>query len=63
MANYFPMARSWLMNLLPLGPLYSWEVLCHQVATNFESSYARPDNKVNLHAVQQHLGESRRFFF
>jgi hypothetical protein len=27
---------------------------------NFESAYARPGNEVDLHAVQQRLGESLR---
>jgi hypothetical protein len=62
MANYFPVAltgmtRSWLMNLPP-GSLYSREELCHQFTTNFESAYARPGNEVDLHAIQQRLGES-----
>jgi hypothetical protein len=55
MPNYFPvvltdMARSWLMNL-PQGSLTSWEELCHQFTANFESTYACPDNEVDLHAV------------
>jgi hypothetical protein len=46
MANYFPVAligtaQSWLMNL-PEGTLTSWQELCHQFTTNFESAYARP---------------------
>jgi hypothetical protein len=62
MANYFPVAltstaRSWLMNL-PQGSLTSWEELCHQFTSNFESAYARPGNGVDLHAVQQCPGES-----
>jgi hypothetical protein len=62
MANYFPVAltsttRSWLMNLPP-GSLTSWEELCHQFTTNFKSAYTRPDNEVDLHTVQQRLGES-----
>jgi hypothetical protein len=55
MVNYFPVALtgiagSWLMNLPP-GSLYSWEELCHQFMTNFESFYSRPDNEVDLHVV------------
>jgi hypothetical protein len=55
MTNYFPVALtgiagSWLMNLPP-GSLYSWEELCHQFMTNFESFYSRPDNEVDLHVV------------
>jgi hypothetical protein len=66
MANYFPvamtdMARSWLMNL-PKGSLTSWEELRHQFMVNFESTYARPGNEVDLHAVQQRLGESLQSF-
>jgi hypothetical protein len=62
MANYFPvaltgMARSWLMNL-PEGTLYSWSELYRQFTANFESSYARPGNKTDLHAIQQRPGES-----
>jgi hypothetical protein len=61
MANYFPMAltsmtRSWFKNLT-IGSLFSWEVLCHQFTTNFESTYAWPDNEVDLHVVQQRPGE------
>jgi hypothetical protein len=56
MANYFSvdltgMTRSWLMNLLE-GSLTSWGELFCQFTTNFESAYARPDNEVDLHAVQ-----------
>jgi hypothetical protein len=66
MANYFlvaltGMARSWLMNL-PEGSLDSWSELCHQFMTNFESAYARPGNETDLHAIQQHPGESLRTF-
>jgi hypothetical protein len=60
MANYFLVAltdttRSWLMNL-PEGSLTSWGELCHQFTTNFESTYARLGNEVNLHVEQQHPG-------
>jgi hypothetical protein len=66
MANYFPIAltgttRSWLMNL-PEGTFHSWSELCHQFTTNFESAYARPGNKTDLHAIQQRPGESLRSF-
>jgi hypothetical protein len=66
MANYFPVAltgtaRSWLMNL-PEGTLDSWPELCRQFTANFESAYARPGNETDLHAVQQHPGESLRSF-
>jgi hypothetical protein len=66
MANYFLVAltgtaQSWLINL-PQGFLTSWEELCHQFTVNFESAYARPDNKVDLHVMQQRLGESLRSF-
>jgi hypothetical protein len=66
MDNYFPMALtgmtwSWLMNLTP-GSLYSWEGLCCQFMTNFESAYSQPSNEVDLHAVQQRPGESLRSF-
>jgi hypothetical protein len=62
MANYFSVAltstaRSWLMNL-PQGSLTSWEELCHQFTTNFESGYACPGNEVDLHVVQWGSGES-----
>jgi hypothetical protein len=55
MANYFPMAltgttQSWLMNLPP-GSLYSWEEMCRQFKANFESTYARLGNEVDLHAM------------
>jgi hypothetical protein len=55
MANYFPVAligtaRSWLMNL-PEGTLDSWPELCRQFMANFESTYARPGNETDLHAV------------
>jgi hypothetical protein len=66
MANYFPVAltsmtQSGLMNLLQGSPT-SWEELCHQFTANFESAYACPGNEVDLHAVQQRLGESLRSF-
>jgi hypothetical protein len=66
MANYFPVAltgatRSWLMNL-PEGTLYSWSELCRQFTANIESAYARLRNETDLHAIQQHLGESLRSF-
>jgi hypothetical protein len=66
MAHYFLVAligtaRSWLMNL-PLGSLYSWEELCHQFTTNFESAYSRPSNETDLHVVQQRPRESLRSF-
>jgi hypothetical protein len=66
MANYFlvaltGMARSWLMNL-PEGALHSWSELCRQFTANFKSAYARPSNKTDLHAIQQHPGESLRSF-
>jgi hypothetical protein len=62
MANYFLVAltrtaRSWLMNL-PVRTLHSWSELCHQFTANFESAYARPGNKTDLHAIQQRPGES-----
>jgi hypothetical protein len=64
MANYFPVAltgtaRSWLMNL-PEGTLHSWSELCRQFTANFESAYAWPGNKTDLHAIQQRPGESLR---
>jgi hypothetical protein len=49
------------MNLSP-GSLYSWEELCRQFMTNFEGSYSRPNNEVDLHVVQQRLGESLRSY-
>jgi hypothetical protein len=66
MANYFPVALigtawSWLMNL-PEGTLTSWQEPCLQFTANFESAYARPCNKTDLHAVRQCLGESLRSF-
>jgi hypothetical protein len=66
MAKYFPVALtgmvwSWLMNL-PEGSLTCWVKLCRQFTTNFKSAYARPVNEVNLHAMQQRLGESLRSF-
>jgi hypothetical protein len=56
MANYFPVAlvgvaRSWLMNL-PEGTLTTWGELCCLFMTNFESSFARPGNEVNLHTMR-----------
>jgi hypothetical protein len=62
MANYFPVALtgtawSWFMNL-PEGSLTSWAELCCQFTTNFESTYARPGNELDLHAMQQCPGES-----
>jgi hypothetical protein len=66
MANYFLVVltgttRSWLMNL-PEGTLTSWQELCHQFMANFESAYSRSSNEVDLHTVQQRLGESLRSF-
>jgi hypothetical protein len=66
MANYFPVTltgttRSWLMNL-PEGTLDSWSELGHRFMANFKSAYAWPGNKTDLHAVQQHPGESLRSF-
>jgi hypothetical protein len=66
MANYFPFAltgttRSWLMNL-PKGTLHSWSELSRQFTANFESAYARLGNETDLHAIQQHPGESLRSF-
>jgi hypothetical protein len=66
MANCFPItltgtARSWLMNLLE-GTLDSWSELGHRFMANFKSAYAWPGNKTDLHAVQQHPGESLRSF-
>jgi hypothetical protein len=66
MANYFPMAlmgttRSWLMNL-PEGMLTYWQELCYQFTTNFESANPPPGNETDLHAIQQHPGESLRSF-
>jgi hypothetical protein len=62
MANYFPIApmgtaQLWLMNL-PEGTLTSWQELCHQFTTNFESVYARPGNETDRHAVLQHPRET-----
>jgi hypothetical protein len=64
MANYFPVAltgtaRSYLMNL-PEGTLHSWSELCRQFTANFESTYARPGNETDLHAIQQCPEESLR---
>jgi hypothetical protein len=66
MANYFPVAqtgttRSWLMNLSE-GTLTSWQEMCHQFTTNFESVYSRPGNETDLHAIQQRPGESLHSF-
>jgi hypothetical protein len=66
MANYFLVAltgtaQSWLMNL-PEGSLTSWAELCRQFMANFKSAYACPGNEVDLHIVQQRLGESLRSF-
>jgi hypothetical protein len=66
MANYFLVAltdtvRLWLMNL-PQGSLTSWEELCCQFTANFKSTYTRPGNEVDLHPMQQCLGESLRSF-
>jgi hypothetical protein len=66
MTNYFPvaltrMAQSWLMNL-PEGTLTSWQELCYQFTTNFESAYVRPGSETDLHVVQQRPGESLRSF-
>jgi hypothetical protein len=62
MASYFPMAltgmtRSWLMNL-PEGTLTYWQELCYQFTANFESAYPPLGNETDLHAIQQHPGES-----
>jgi hypothetical protein len=43
---------------LPEGSLTSWGELCSQFMTNFKSAYGGPGNEVDLHAVQQRLGES-----
>jgi hypothetical protein len=66
MSNYFPVAltgttRSWLMDL-PEGTLTSWQELCRQFMTNFESAYSRPGNETDLQAIQQRPGESLRSF-
>jgi hypothetical protein len=66
MTNYFPVAltgmtRSWLMNL-PEGTLHSWSELCRQFTANIESAYAQPGNETDLHAIQQHPGESLHSF-
>jgi hypothetical protein len=66
MANYFLVAltgttQSWLMNL-PEGTLTSWQELCLQFTTNFESAYLRPGNETDLHVVHQCPGESLRSF-
>jgi hypothetical protein len=44
------------------GSLYSWEELCHQLMTNFESVYSRPGNEVDLHVMQQRPRESLQSF-
>jgi hypothetical protein len=66
MANYFPVALTdttqlWSMNL-PKGSLTSWAKLCRQFTTNFESTYARLGNEVDLHVAQQRLRKSLRSF-
>jgi hypothetical protein len=66
MANYFHVAltgtaRSWLMNL-PEGTLHFWSELCCQFTANSESAYAQSGNEIDLHAIQQRLGESQRSF-
>jgi hypothetical protein len=66
MTNYFPVTltgttRPWLKNL-PEGTLTSWQELCRQFTTNFESAYVRPGNETDLHAVQQRPGKSLRSF-
>jgi hypothetical protein len=44
---------------LPEGSLTSWGGgAVPKFTTNFGSAYARLGNKVDLHAVQQRLGES-----
>jgi hypothetical protein len=60
MTNYFPVAltgtaRSWFINI-PKGTLDSWSELCSQLTANFESVYAWPSNKTDLHAIQQRPG-------
>jgi hypothetical protein len=55
MANYFPVAptgtsQSSLMNLSK-GMLTSWQVVCRQFTSNFESGYSRPGNETDLHAM------------
>jgi hypothetical protein len=47
---------------LPEGSLTSWGELCSQFMTNFKSAYGGPSNEVDLHAVQQRLGESQWSF-
>jgi hypothetical protein len=47
---------------LPEGTLGSWSKLCHQFKSNFESTYTRPGNETDLHAIQQCPGESLRSF-
>jgi hypothetical protein len=66
MVNYFRVAltgtvRSWHTNL-PEGTLDSWPELCHLFMANFESAYARPGNKTNLHVIQQRPRESLHTF-
>jgi hypothetical protein len=66
MANYFPLALigttwSWLMNLHE-GILTSWQELYRQFTTNIESAYNRLGNKTDVHAIQQRLGKSLRYF-
>ena len=62
MTNYFHVAltgsaRSWLMNLHP-GSIHSWDELCRQFRANFESSYTRPSNEIDLLGIQQRPDES-----
>jgi hypothetical protein len=42
----------------PLWPTTSRSELCRQFTTNFESVYDQLGNEIDLHAVQQRLGES-----
>jgi hypothetical protein len=49
------------MNLF-MGTLHSCSELCRQFMANFESAYARPGNEIDLHTIQQHLGESLSSF-
>jgi hypothetical protein len=44
--------------ILPKGTLGSWSELCHQFTANIESAYAQSGNETDLHAIQQHPGES-----
>nr|ABF99688.1 retrotransposon protein, putative, unclassified [Oryza sativa Japonica Group] len=66
MANYFPMAlkgqaRGWLMTQPP-GSIHSWEDLCQQFITNFQGTYPRPGEEVDLHAVRRKDDESLRSY-